>query len=153
MFSKVKKDNVKEKITVNSSNIIGKGTTIKGDIITSGNVRIEGKLLGTLVTKSKAVFGDKSVVEGKIVAQNAEIAGNFNGIIEINELLILKPTAVVNGDIITKKLVFEKDAEFNGKCTMRDNVKPIETVVNNLDTKTNFSRSASKEKQKQETLV
>ncbi len=151
MFSKVQKDNVKEKITVNSSNIIGKETTIEGDIITSGNVRIEGKLLGTLVTKSKAVFGDKSIVEGKIIAQNAEVAGNFKGIIEINELLILKPTAIVNGDIITKKLVFEKDAQFNGKCTMRDNVKSIE--INNLETKINFSKSGSKEKHKQETPI
>lgn len=109
--------------SVNSSNIIGKETTIEGNITTSGNVRIEGKLIGNLITKAKAVLGNESKLEGKIVAQNAEIAGTLEGTIEISELLILKPTAVVKGDIITKKLVFEKEARFNGKCIMMDEIK------------------------------
>ena len=109
--------------SANSSNIIGKETIIEGNITTSGNVRIEGKLIGNLTTKSKAVLGNESRLEGKIIAQNAEIAGTLEGVIEIKELLILKPTAIVNGDIITKKLVFEKDAQFNGKCIMKNESK------------------------------
>ncbi|MCP3658827.1 MAG: polymer-forming cytoskeletal protein [Bacteroidetes bacterium] len=118
------KNNMPE--STNSSNIIGKETIIEGNITTSGNVRVEGKLIGNLTTKSKAVLGNDSRLEGKIVAQNAEIAGTLEGVIEVTELLILKPTAIVNGDIITKKLVFEKDAKFNGKCIMNS-----ETQVQN----------------------
>ena len=38
----------------NSSNIIGKGTTLNGDIETYGNIRVEGKIVGNMKTKSKA---------------------------------------------------------------------------------------------------
>ena len=115
------KNNMPE--STNSSNIIGKETIIEGNITTSGNVRIEGKLIGNLTTKSKAVLGNDSRLEGKITAQNAEIAGTLEGVVEVTELLILKPTAIVNGDIITKKLVFERDAQFNGKCIMKSEIK------------------------------
>ncbi len=114
--------------STNSSNIISKDTVIEGNIITSGNLRIEGKVLGNITTKSKAVLGDLSKIEGKIIAQNAEIAGNLDGTIEVYELLTLKPTAIVKGDIITEKLVFEKGAQFNGKCTMLEDIKKMKGI-------------------------
>ncbi len=127
------KNNMQEPI--NSSNIIGKETIIEGNITTSGNVRIEGKLIGNLTTKSKAVLGNESKLEGKIIAQNAEIAGTLEGVIEVSELLILKPTAIVNGDIITKKLVFEKEAQFNGKCIMKNDIKHHNNIKKNYEKK------------------
>ena len=127
------KNNMQEPI--NSSNIIGKETIIEGNITTSGNVRIEGKLIGNLATKSKAVLGNESRLEGKIVAQNAEIAGTLEGVIEVSELLILKPTAIVNGDIITKKLVFEKEAQFNGKCVMKNDIKQHNDIKKDYEKK------------------
>ena len=101
-----------------STNIIGKGTTLEGNLHTSGNLRIEGKVIGSIQTKAKAVLGDTSVIEGNITAQHAEISGEIQGTIRVAGLLTLKPTASVNGDIITSKLVFEEGAKFNGKCNM-----------------------------------
>jgi cytoskeletal protein CcmA (bactofilin family) len=43
----------------NSSNIIGKGTILNGNLETFGNVRIEGKVIGNIKTKSKAAFGGR----------------------------------------------------------------------------------------------
>ena len=111
--------------TGNSSNIFGKGTVITGNIETYGNIRVEGKIIGDLKTKSKAVMGHSSNVEGNILAQNAEIAGQVIGTVEVSELLILKPSAVINGDIITNKLVVESGATFNGGCKMGVKIKEI----------------------------
>ncbi|MEP1095022.1 MAG: polymer-forming cytoskeletal protein [Cyclobacteriaceae bacterium] len=109
----------------NSSNIIGKGTTVQGNVETFGNIRVEGKVIGDIKTKSKAAFGQSSHVEGGVLAQNAEVAGHISGTIEVTELLVLKPTATIDGDIITNKLLVESGASFNGKCKMGVKSKEI----------------------------
>ena len=109
--------------TNNASNIIGKGTCVEGNLHTPGNLRIEGKIVGEIHTKAKAVLGSTSVVKGNIVAQHAEISGEVHGTIRVAGLLFLKSTAFVQGDIITSKLVFEEGAKFDGKCNMGGQVK------------------------------
>ncbi|MBS1680883.1 MAG: polymer-forming cytoskeletal protein [Bacteroidetes bacterium] len=102
----------------NSSNVIGKGTTLEGNIETHGNIRVEGRVIGNVKSKSKIALGHGSHVEGNIVAQNADIEGEVKGKVDITELLVLKSTAVVHGDIATGKLVVEPGAIFNGNCRM-----------------------------------
>ncbi|MEM8894528.1 MAG: polymer-forming cytoskeletal protein [Bacteroidota bacterium] len=109
----------------NSSNIFGKGTVLTGNLETYGNIRVEGKIIGDLKTKSKAVLGHSSNIDGNILAQNAEIAGQVTGTVEVSELLILKPSAVINGDIITNKMIVESGATFNGGCKMGVKIKEI----------------------------
>ncbi|MFK7952601.1 MAG: polymer-forming cytoskeletal protein [Ekhidna sp.] len=109
----------------NSSNIIGKGTIMNGSVETFGNIRVEGKVVGDIKTKSKAAFGHSSQVDGSVLAQNAEVAGHITGTIEVTELLVLKATAVIDGDIITNKLLVETGAAFNGKCKMGVKSKEI----------------------------
>ncbi len=109
----------------NSSNIIGKGTVLNGDIETYGNIRVEGKVIGNMKTKSKAACGHSSHIEGNILAQNAEIAGHVTGKVEVSEQLVLKPSAVIHGDIITNKLIVESGATFNGGCKMGVTIKEI----------------------------
>jgi len=109
----------------NSSNTIGKGTFLEGNIETYGNIRIEGKVTGNVKSKSKVALGHQSHVQGNIIAQNADIEGEVKGRIEVSELLVLKATAVINGDIITGKMVVEPGAVFNGTCKMGAVVKDI----------------------------
>jgi cytoskeletal protein CcmA (bactofilin family) len=121
-----KKDQKEVEELSNSSNIIGKGTTLEGSIETFGNIRVEGKIIGDIKTKSKAAFGHSSEVDGSVLAQNAEIAGHISGTVEITELLVLKPTAKIDGDIIANKLIVESGAEFNGSCKMGVKSKEIQ---------------------------
>ena len=114
----------------NSTNIIGKGTTLEGNLHTAGNLRIEGKVVGSVQTKAKVVLGETSVIEGNIIAQHAEVGGEIQGTVRISGLLTLKPTASVSGDIITSKLVFEEGAKFNGKCNMGGPSKEQKLVEN-----------------------
>lgn len=116
MFNK--QEQKESQVQSNSTNQIGKGTVIQGNIETFGDLRIDGKLVGDLKTKSKAVFGQSSVVEGNVMAQNAEIEGHVAGTVEVTDVLILKTTAVIEGDITTDKLIVESGAVFNGGCKM-----------------------------------
>jgi cytoskeletal protein CcmA (bactofilin family) len=122
MFGNAKKEISREELS-NSSNIIGKGTILEGNLNTAGNLRVEGKISGSIQTKAKVVLGETAMVEGNIIAQTAEISGEVHGTIKVSGLLTLKPTAVINGDITTSKLVFEEGAKFNGKCNMGNSFK------------------------------
>lgn len=113
-----------------TTNTIGKGTTIEGNIETFSNIRIEGKVAGNVKTKSKLVLGPSSTVEGNILAQNAEVNGELKGNIEITDILILKSTAVIHGDILTNKLIVESGAAFNGGCKMGVTKKEIKISEN-----------------------
>jgi cytoskeletal protein CcmA (bactofilin family) len=113
-----KNQKMSEEELSNSSNIIGKGTTVEGNLESFGNIRVEGRIIGSIKSKSKVALGQSSFVEGDILAQNAEISGEVDGRVEISELLILKATAVISGDIITNKFIVESGATFNGSCKM-----------------------------------
>ena len=114
-----------------SSNTIGKGTFLEGNIETYGNIRVEGKVVGNVKSKSKVALGNSSHVQGNIIAQNADIEGEVRGRLEVSELLVLKATAVINGDIATGKLVVEPGAVFNGTCKMGAAVKEIKIADTN----------------------
>lgn len=129
MFTSKEQKKVAEEIS-NSTNTIGKGTVLEGNIETYGNIRIEGKVIGNIKSKSKIALGNSSHVQGNIMAQNADLEGEVKGRIEITEMLILKATAVVHGDIITGKLVVEPGAVFNGSCKMGASVRDIKLGEN-----------------------
>ena len=129
MFTSKEEKRVAEEIS-NSSNTIGKGTFLEGNVETFGNIRIEGKVNGNVKSKSKVALGPSSFVQGNVMAQNADLEGEVKGRIEVTELLVLKATAVIQGDIVTGKLVVEPGAVFNGSCKMGAAVKEIKITEN-----------------------
>ena len=106
-------------------NLIGVGTTILGDITSSGDIRVDGTLNGSINTKGKVVVGSTGIVEGDVVCQNADISGELKAKISVSELLVLKSTAKLDGDIITNKLAIEPGATFSGSCSMGAVIKDI----------------------------
>ncbi len=101
-------------------NIIGQGTTIKGDIESSGDFRIDGLLTGSIKVGGRLVIGPSGVVGGSIVCQNADISGQVKANIKVDELTSLKSTASIEGDLETSRLTIEVGAKFRGKCMMTD---------------------------------
>ncbi|MES2380375.1 MAG: polymer-forming cytoskeletal protein [Bacteroidota bacterium] len=99
-------------------NIINAGTSIVGNINSEGDLRIDGSVKGSIVVKSKLVIGPSSKIEGNIKAANCDISGLVSGNMEIGELLSVKATAKIVGDITSQKLIIESGAEFNGRSQM-----------------------------------
>jgi len=112
-------------------NAIGKGSMVKGDIITDGDLRIDGTLKGTIRTQGRLVLGETGLIEGEIICQNALIAGTVKAKIQVSELLSLRANANLHGDIITNKLSVEPGANFTGSCSMGAAVKNIKTTDTN----------------------
>ena len=53
--------------TTTKNNLIGNGTTIKGEIIATGDIRIDGTVIGTMKSNGKVVIGQQGVIEGEII--------------------------------------------------------------------------------------
>lgn len=105
-------------IEPNNVNRISYGTDIKGNIKTNSDIRIDGSLEGNLTTAGKIVVGETGKIKGEIKCKNSDIEGQLIGKIVVEELLALKRTSSINGDIVTDKLAIEPGAAFTGKCDM-----------------------------------
>ena len=106
------------------TNRIVEGTTIKGDIISQADFRLDGELVGNFTSKGKIVIGPAGSVTGDIKCKNADIEGKFNGKIEVAEVLNVKAKAHIIGEVITGRLSVEPGAEFSASCIMKTPVKP-----------------------------
>jgi cytoskeletal protein CcmA (bactofilin family) len=112
-----------DKNTSASINLIGAGTVIEGEIKCSGDIRIDGTIHGSITSKTKIVIGSTGIIEGDISCANADISGVIKGKISVSELLFLKNTAVITGDIVTGKFIVESGASFTGSCAMGPVIK------------------------------
>ncbi|MGY8950461.1 MAG: bactofilin family protein [Flavobacteriales bacterium] len=109
-------------------NMIGNGTVITGDIQSKSDIRIDGILKGSVKTEGKLVVGSTGVVEGDVVCVSADVSGEIKAKITVSQLLSLKSTSKLNGDIITNKLSIEPGASFSGSCSMGAVIKDIKHV-------------------------
>jgi cytoskeletal protein CcmA (bactofilin family) len=127
MFNKNNNSNSGKQSEGNSSsiNLIGAGTVVEGDIKSSGDIRVDGTVYGSIISKAKIVIGSTGVIEGNMSSANADISGNIRGNTTVQELLFLKASARVTGDITTGKLVVESGASFTGSCNMGATIKDI----------------------------
>jgi cytoskeletal protein CcmA (bactofilin family) len=120
-------------------NLISNGTDITGDINSNGDIRIDGSLKGNLSTKGKVVIGPTGKVNGEIICKNSEISGIIEGKITVAQLLSLKASSKIIGDIATSKLSIEPGAVFSGNCKMSN-------------TDNNGGTAATKEKESEKTV-
>jgi len=108
----------------NVINQIGVGTEITGDVSTNGDIRFDGILNGNLKTRGKLVIGETGSVKGEIHCKNSVVEGKVDGKLNVNELLTLKATSSMTGDIVARRLAIEPGAKFSGNCSM-----PAETTT------------------------
>ncbi|MDB4089027.1 polymer-forming cytoskeletal protein [Flavobacteriales bacterium] len=109
-------------IVSDSLNKIVANTQIVGDVDSQTNIRVDGKIKGTLRVKGKLVLGEKGTIEGEIQCESAEIEGTITGNIAVTGLLSLKSTSRIIGDLTTQKLSMETGALHNGLTSMSTSV-------------------------------
>jgi cytoskeletal protein CcmA (bactofilin family) len=103
---------------VKALNTFAQDTKITGKIESDGDIRLDGILDGTLNCKGRVVIGPEARIVGTIFANTAEIMGNVEGEINVADLLTLKSTALITGDLIMGRFSVEPGAKFTGICKM-----------------------------------
>lgn len=115
MFDKVKKNGTE---LLGKTNRIVEGTSIIGDIVSTADFRLDGELIGNFTSQGKLVIGESGSVKGEIACHNADIEGLFQGKIKVLEVLNIKTTARIHGEVAVGKLSIEPGADFTATCTM-----------------------------------
>lgn len=117
-------------------NIIGNNTVFTGDITSDGDFRIDGTVDGTIKTKGRVILGKNGIVSGNVQCANADVEGTIVGTLSVDQLLTLKQTANIQGDVTMDKLSVEPGAVFNVNCTMKGGVKSLNQNENKKAGKT-----------------
>ena len=104
-------------------------TSVKGDIISEGDFRIDGVLEGSIKTKGKVVIGKEGFVNGSINCLSADVEGKIQGKIYVSEVLNLRSTSDINGEVVIGKLIVESGAKFNASCSMKSDKNREEVKV------------------------
>jgi cytoskeletal protein CcmA (bactofilin family) len=111
--------------------IIGTGVVIEGKLSSTGDVRIDGSVKGDVKANGNVTVGESGEVDGQIHADIITLGGKVTGSINAKDKLVLESKAALKGDIVTKILVVEAGAKFDGKSFMGDSKdsapKPAQT--------------------------
>jgi cytoskeletal protein CcmA (bactofilin family) len=99
---------------------IGINSEFRGDITVSGTLRIDGKLIGN-ITAGWIVVGEQAFVKGDLVASGIVVGGRVEGTLKADDIVELKPSAHLYGDICSKKLVIAEGGEFMGRSVTQGN--------------------------------
>lgn len=122
MFEKAKKSGTE---LLGKTNRIVEGTSIIGDIVSKADFRLDGELIGNFTSQGKLVIGPSGIVKGEIICHNADIEGEFQGKLKVLEVLNIKATAHIQGEVLVGKLSIEPGAEFTATCSMLANTKEV----------------------------
>jgi len=94
------------------------GTIVEGTVRAESDIRVDGIIHGDLTCSAKVIIGPTGEIKGEVKCVNAMIDGKFEGKLYVEDLLTVRETAIVNGDIHTGKLIVQSGAVFNVTCDM-----------------------------------
>lgn len=106
-------------------NTLVEGTYTEGTISTQRDLRIDGTVTGNINCEGKLIIGPTGNVDGDVTSHNAVVEGKFNGNLTVHEVLDVRESATVTGEIKTGKLLVQNGATFTGNCDMGHRIKNI----------------------------
>src|SRR5947209_3191459 len=109
---------------------IGKSVTIKGELSGSEDIYVDGQVEGTIQLSGNSVtVGPNGRVKANITAKNLTVGGTLDGNVHASERTELRKSAVVNGDVQTRRIAIEEGAYFKGKLEILSDAKSSPPAV------------------------
>src|SRR5215211_4616609 len=98
--------------------IVGAGARLEGNVVSAGNLRIDGQVKGQINAEGDVALSPQSQVEADIRAQNVSVAGRFKGNVVVKGKAHLARGGRIEGNITSKTLVVEEGGVFHGQSLM-----------------------------------
>lgn len=133
-------------LNVNDVSRISAGTVIKGEISSDSDIRVDGCVDGKMFSKGKIVVGETAVLKGDMLCSVVDLWGKMDGDIYVKDVLSVKNTAVINGNIYVRKFQVEMGAQINGSCHMIGEAEYDKYVNSVVSTKPESGKPAEKAK-------
>ncbi|MCL5031551.1 MAG: polymer-forming cytoskeletal protein [Bacteroidetes bacterium] len=125
----------KENIENNAVTIISEGVVLDGKLSSKGNIRIDGMVKGDVSAGGNVTIGERGEINGQVNAAVIIIGGKVMGTVIANEKIILESSSVLKGDLVTKILIVEEGALFDGKSSMNGKEKSDSLLSGEMDEK------------------
>jgi cytoskeletal protein CcmA (bactofilin family) len=104
---------------------IGKSVNIKGELSGSEDIYVDGQVEGSIqLAGNSLTVGPNGRVRANVTAKNVTVGGTLDGNIQASERTELRKSAVVNGDVQTKRIAIEEGAYFKGKLEILTESRP-----------------------------
>jgi cytoskeletal protein CcmA (bactofilin family) len=113
--------------------IVAFGMKVLGDIETSGVIKIEGMIEGTIRGARQVLVGRQGEIKGDVHAREVVVGGKVDGTITAAERVEIQGTSSVNGDIYTKTIIVLEGGRINGSVRMDESSRGFS--VHKTDTK------------------
>lgn len=101
-----------------SLSIIAAGVRLTGDIESTGVLKVDGEINGSITGARQVLLGRNGIVHGNVTADEVVVGGAVEGSVAATERLELQATAAVQGDIATRSIVVLEGARINGLVRM-----------------------------------
>ncbi len=101
--------------------IIAVGTTVFGDLVSDGVVKIEGSIEGSVRAGTQILVAPGAVIRGDTNAAEIVAGGEVHGAVQGVERVEIQAGAVINGDIRTQRIQIAEGGRVNGQITMDAN--------------------------------
>ena len=101
--------------------IIGPGSFVRGDIEAPGFTRVDGNVKGNIHSKGRVVIGESARMRSSITGTSITIGGVVDGNILATERLIVLSSALIIGDIITRRIEAGEGCLIHGKVRVCKN--------------------------------
>lgn len=103
---------------------IGRNSQFKGDITIAGTLRVDGSITGSIEAEC-LIMGNSSHIAGDARVKSAVIGGQLDGNIYAKELVEIKHTGQIKGDVATTKLMVVEGGQIDGRITMQKEASKI----------------------------
>jgi cytoskeletal protein CcmA (bactofilin family) len=113
----------KARAAVELETVLGPNTSLKGDVRSSGGVRIDGDFEGSIDIAGNLIIGEKATVVAKVSAHNVQVQGTLQGDVKAKRLEILD-TGKLWGNISVDSFVLDDGGFYQGRSKMNSDAEP-----------------------------
>ncbi|HMO17990.1 MAG TPA: polymer-forming cytoskeletal protein [Oligoflexia bacterium] len=117
-FSSNVEDDIRNRFGSNLKSALGHGTVIEGMFSFEDPVKIDGSLKGEVRSTSALIVGPDAHVNARIKVGTLIVLGSVQGEVEAEDLIEVRSTGLLDGDLVTRRFAVEEGGIFNGACTM-----------------------------------
>ena len=119
----------KPKQTAQIDSLIGQNTEIKGDVVFSGGLHIDGVIKGGVIAEqgndSVLTLSERGTIEGEVRVPNVVINGTIIGDVHASGHVELAAQAKVHGNVYYSLIEMAMGAEVNGNLVHRSEDKVV----------------------------
>lgn len=98
--------------------IIAEGVKVEGQFVSSGDVTIDGAVVGHVSAQGDIRVGERAHIQADVAAKSLFVSGTIVGDITVEERLELAPTSRVTGNVHARVLQMSAGCVLNGAIRM-----------------------------------